>query len=60
MPLYNIRWEIDVDKPTAKEAADWAWKVMKEKENEATYLDVYDTEDDNLVGQFDMDEQEGR
>lgn len=64
MALYTVRWEINIDAPCAKDAAEQAWNIMKEPVNEATYLDVYETKADGSVGtlirNFDMDEREGK
>ena len=57
MPLFTVKWEIDVDMPSAQEAADWAWDIMKEQENDATYLDVYEGE--QYIQSYDMDKSEG-
>lgn len=56
--MYTIKWEIDVEAKSPREAAEWAWKVMKEKENEATFLDVYNTDKD-FINSFDMDYSKG-
>ena len=40
MPLYRVRWEIDLDADTAEEAAHEAYKIQKDGSSEATVFDV--------------------
>jgi len=51
---YMVRWVIQIDADSPEDASKLAWKIMKEKENMATFLDVYDGEDDQLINTFDM------
>jgi len=46
--------------PSAREAAEWAWGVLKEQENTATYLDVsMPNSTDETFKSFNMNKQEG-
>ena len=47
MPLYRVKWEIDIDAESYEEAAEQAWEIMKEQENEASFLDLQNHEEEN-------------
>ena len=56
---YRIKWEIDIISDTPEHACQLAWEIMKEQENEASFLDVYDPEfPDDITGTMDMNEPE--
>jgi len=60
MNFYTVKWEISLDAESPEEAAEIAWSIMKEPENLANNLDVYegDSFDESFIKSYEMEQND--
>lgn len=50
MPCYLVRWEIDIDADSPREAAEMARAIQQNRDNGATYYEVTDPDRPRVDG----------